>query len=348
MTLHAGMVFVDRYKLLRSVGKGGMASIYLATDQRLERSVAIKILNPSYSENSDFRTRFAQEAKAAANLIHPNLVAVYDFGEDGENVFIVMEYVPGTDLKKFLEEKQNLDVHTSLALMVQACAGVGYAHRAGLIHCDLKPQNLLITPDFQLKVTDFGISRALSSIHPDEKNEIVWGSPYYLSPEQAAGNPPSPASDVYSLGIVLFEMLTGKLPFRASTSEQMVELQINAVPPDPSSINSAIPQEIDILMQKVLAKEPSARYRTADQFGRVISHLSQNLFAAGSNLSLTIPDFTSDNQDGLEEETQKIIPRVVGNNTPSSFIGLLLLALFMVGGLIPFWLFVILSLRTGY
>lgn len=344
MALHAGMIIGNRYKLIHSIGKGGMASIHLANDLRLERTVAVKILNPKFSMDQDFRLRFSQEAKAAANLIHPNLVTIYDFGEDESNVFIVMEYVPGTDLKAVLAANKEIELPTSLSLMMQACAGVGYAHRAGLIHCDLKPQNMLITKDFRLKVTDFGIARAFSTIEQDEKNDIVWGSPYYISPEQASGRAPSPASDVYSLGVVFYELLTGQLPFKATSADEMIDMQINSIPENPSKFNPKVPNEIDGLIQKVLSKEPTARYRTADQFGRVITLLSQKYPQKETfvPMSLDVEQFSTH-----EEITQKISVGGVDQKLNLSFAGLLLLALLLVGGLFPFWLFVILSLKSG-
>src|SRR5690606_34479668 len=173
------------------------------------------------ASNADFRDRFRQEAKAAANLSHPHIVTVHDFGLDAGQLYIIMEFVPGTDLKTIIQRKGRFTPQEMIDLIVQACAGIGYAHRAGLVHCDVKPQNMLVTPDDRLKVVDFGIARALASIHPDEKSEVVWGSPQYFSPEQAAGAAPSPASDVYSLGVVMYEMLAGQLPFTAPTPEEL-------------------------------------------------------------------------------------------------------------------------------
>ncbi len=193
-----------------------MAVVYKATDLWLERPVAIKILRQDYSSDIAFRQRFHHEAKAAANLSHPNIVTIYDFGLDQEQLYIVMEFVPGKDLKSLIKEHGLYNANDALPLLIQACAGIGYAHRSGLIHCDVKPQNFLVSPDQRLKVTDFGIARALASVPADEQNEIVWGSPQYFSPEQAAGAAPSPASDVYSLGVILYEMLTGRLPFNSS------------------------------------------------------------------------------------------------------------------------------------
>jgi serine/threonine-protein kinase len=172
----------DRYQIEETLGKGGMAVVYKAHDQTLDRYVAIKVLRQEFSVDRAFRDHFQQEAKAAANLSHANIVTVHDFGFDSERLFIIMEYVPGSDIKQLNAQKGRFELHETLSLMEQACAGVGYAHRAGLVHCDIKPQNLLVTPEGMLKIVDFGIARALTTINPGEKAEIVWGSPSYFAP----------------------------------------------------------------------------------------------------------------------------------------------------------------------
>jgi serine/threonine protein kinase len=265
----------NRYQLEERQGSGGMAMVYRAQDLMLERTVAIKLLRADFSKDPDFRERFRQEAKAAANLSHPNIVTVHDFGLDSGRLFIVMEFVPGTDLKTIIQQRGRFSIEETIPLMVQACAGIGYAHRAGLVHCDVKPQNMLVTPDKRLKVVDFGIARALASIAPEEQADIVWGSPQYFSPEQAAGNAPSPASDVYSLGVILYEMLTGQLPFSAPEAEELARLHRETPPPSPRRINPDISPKLEQIILKVLSKEPSARYRTADQLGRVLVTFSQ-------------------------------------------------------------------------
>ena len=265
----------NRYQLLEAIGKGGMAQVFRARDLMLDRFVAIKVLRPDFSADPEFQARFRQEARAAANLSHPNIVTVHDFGFDQGQLFLVMEHVPGTNLKTMIENLGKLNPDDAIPLMVQACAGLGYAHRAGLIHCDVKPHNLLVMPDQRLKVTDFGIARAIASIHPDEQNNVVWGSPLYFSPEQASGQAPSPASDVYSLGIVMYETLTGKPPFVAKTPEALAAMHRDLPPQPPSQINHTITPELEQIMLKILSKEPAARYRTADQLGRVLMTFGQ-------------------------------------------------------------------------
>lgn len=266
----------DRYQLEQTLGTGGMAIVYKAKDLMLERYVAVKALREDFSQDVAFRERFRQEAKAAANLSHPNIVTVHDFGLDQKHLFIVMEYMPGTDLKTLIKQKERFSVSETLELMIQACGGVGYAHRAGLVHCDIKPHNMLVTPENRLKVTDFGIARALSTISPDERSEVVWGSPHYFSPEQASGMPPSPASDVYSLGVILYEMLAGRLPFIASDSSELARMHREDLPVAPRYYNTNIPARLEEIILKVLSKEPSARYRTADQLGRLLMGLYES------------------------------------------------------------------------
>lgn len=362
------IILNSRYRLEERQGSGGMAMVYRAHDLTLERTVAIKILRKDYSDNPQFREQFHQEAKAAANLSHPNIVTVHDFGLDAGRLFIVMEYVPGTDLKTMLKQRGRLPIREAIDLTTQACAGIGYAHRAGLVHCDVKPQNMLVTPDKRLKVVDFGIARALASISPDEQTDVVWGSPMYFSPEQAAGGAPSPASDVYSLGVVAFEMLTGQLPFTASTPQELARLHRESLPPSLRRINPSIPVVLDQIVLKVLAKEPAARYRTADQLGRVLTNFvnqtprtsaepikkppvlndetlpPQSSWTANplSNAQVAQPPAVRQQPQSNSQVFSSVKPRPRTPPAPFDWATwlLALLALIAVGGLIPFWLWV--------
>ncbi len=349
----------NRYRLLEPLGSGGMALVYKALDEMLERVIAVKILREDYAKDEDFRERFKQEAKAAANLSHPNIVTVYDFGLDEDQVFIVIEYIDGTDLKSLIREKGRFSTEDTVGLMAQACAGVGYAHRAGLVHCDIKPHNMLVSKDFRLKVTDFGIARALATIHPDEKSEIVWGSPHYFSPEQAAGGAPSPASDVYSLGIILYEMLTGKLPFEAKESSELARMHRDEVPLPPRRLNPEIPETLEEITLKVLSKEPAARYRTADQLGRVLLSFGKVnkektgpivLPQPGNGLphpalepASPIEKEPSPQKPPEEEAVSEPAQEEEGFDWVTWALGLL--AFTTVLGLIPFWLFIYFSTR---
>ena len=275
-----------RYKLLNPIGQGGMAVVHKAQDLSLGRLVAVKILRENLTSDPEFLARFQQEARAAANLAHPNIVTVHDFGRDGGRYYIVMEYFEGQDLKLLIKEGAPFPVERAVELGVQICAGVGYAHRAGLVHCDIKPQNILVTADGRVKITDFGIARALANIRPGETTDVVWGSPQYYSPEQAAGEHPTPASDVYSIGVVLFEMLAGRLPFVASTQQALAMLHLREEPPRLSLFNPQVSETLERIIHKVLAKEPAARYRTADQLGRIlISYRQQGTSLTGAQLA---------------------------------------------------------------
>jgi serine/threonine-protein kinase len=360
-----------RYQLEDRLGSGGMAMVYRARDLMLERVVAVKVLRHEFSSDPAFCERFQQEAKAAANLSHPNIVTVHDFGFDDERLFIVMEYVPGTPLKNLLQNRGRFTVEEAIPLMVQACAGVGYAHRAGLVHCDIKPQNMLVTPDQRLKVVDFGIARALTSISPTEKSDVVWGSPQYFAPEQAAGGAPSPASDVYSLGVILYEMLTGRLPFIAETPTELARMHRQAFPKPPRLINPAIPPALDQIILKVLSKEPAARYRTADQLGRVLMSYGKTtvLPAAEPSAPMASPSSRPVKLEPLRRPRPSTVASqpipVTPRPTPTGPVptgpvvleeerenpldidwitwGLFLLAIVAVLGLIPVWVWVYLS-----
>lgn len=339
--MNEGTLLNNRYQLLERLGSGGMAEVFRARDSMLDRYVAIKVLRVDYTANSGFQERFRQEARAAANLSHPNIVTVHDFGLDSGQLFIVMEHIPGTDLKSLLRKRGRFTMEEAIPLIVQACAGIGYAHRAGLVHCDVKPHNMLVTPDQRLKVTDFGIARALATIRPGERADVVWGSPQYFSPEQASGEMPSPASDVYSLGVVLYEMLTGTLPFTASTAEELARLHIKAQPIPIHEYVPDISPALEEIIMKVLSKEPSARYRTADQLGRVLLKFGNARDGATpSALALTLTPEVATTYRHPEPAQNAAQTAAAEAEIDWISVGLGLLALLAVGGLIPFWTWV--------
>jgi serine/threonine-protein kinase len=352
-----GALLNDRYQLLERLGSGGMADVFRARDVVLDRDVAVKVLRKDYSENNSFQNQFRLEARSAANLSHPNIVTVHDFGFADGLLYIVMEHIPGKDLKQLIRERGRFSVEDGIPLMIQACAGVGYAHRAGLVHCDIKPHNMLVSKDMRLKVTDFGIARALASITPSERNEVVWGSPLYFAPEQAAGEPPTPASDVYSLGVVMYELLSGTPPFTAPTADELARLHISARPVSIREYIPEIPSALEEIVMKVLSKEPSARYRTADQLGRVLIKFGTRHEPAPMPTTPPVITLKPEVADRLAVRERTPEPRYTppAYTPPPAYaapaesdaeeidwvaVGLGLLALLSVGGLIPFWLLV--------
>lgn len=265
-----------RYALTGQQGSGGMSVIYKAQDLSLGRNVAIKILRPSLTQDVSFLERFHNEARSIANLSHPNIVTVHDFGSDEGAYYIVMELVDGMDLKKIIKAEGALAVERALNLAIQICAGIGYAHRSGLVHADVKPQNVLLTSNEVVKVTDFGIAQALSDTQPQQRAEVVWGSPHYFAPEQARGEQPSPASDVYAIGIVMFEMLTGRLPYSGYNQQELAMAHIKQPVPMVTDINPQVPAELARIVAKVMSKTPNDRYRTADQLKHVLESYRDN------------------------------------------------------------------------
>jgi len=353
--MNEGTLLNSRYQLLEQLGSGGMAEVFRARDLMLDRYVAIKILRKDFSDNKDFQIHFRQEARAAANLSHPNIVVVHDFGFADNLLFIVMEYIPGKDLKNLIRQRGRFSINEGIPLMIQACAGIGYAHRAGLVHCDIKPHNMIVSQDGRLKVTDFGIARALATITPGERTDVVWGSPLYFAPEQAQGEAPSPASDVYSLGVVLYEVLSGTPPFTASTPDELARLHVSARPIPISEYIPEIPSTLEEIVMKVLSKEPSARYRTADQLGRVLqkfgtqSDISEVPRAPEVSMRIPMRERTSTRQAEPAKKRYsppEPSPQDLPETAPASedidwiSVGLGLLAVLAVGGLIPFWMMV--------
>ncbi len=274
----------QRYRLVALVGAGGMATVYRGQDLLLERTVAVKFLREPYNSDTAFRERFMAEARASARLDHPNIVRIYDVGEDEKRQpFIVMEMVEGEDLKSLIRRNGPIPVPHALNLTRQICAGVGHAHRAGIIHCDLKPQNILVTTAGQIKVADFGIARAMRGDEvSEEREEVVWGSPHYISPEQALGRPPVAASDVYSIGIIFYELLTGVPPFHDADASKLALKHVQDEPTPVTALNPRVPPGLEWLVRKVLAKDPTNRFRNADQLGMALDEYIRQ----GDNMTL--------------------------------------------------------------
>jgi serine/threonine protein kinase len=262
-----------RYQLETLLGQGGMATVYRGRDLRLGRLVAIKVLHGHYASDDEFLQRFTHEAMSAATLsAHPHIVDVYDVGEDGDSYYIVMELIEGNDLKAIIEQEAPLDAERAIQIAVQVAAGLEYAHRRGLVHRDIKPQNILLSPDGQVHIADFGIAKSHLSTAVT-RTGIAFGTADYISPEQAQGLDATPQSDIYSLGIVLYEMLTGQLPF-TGTSPMAVALQhIQQPPRPPRQLNAAIPPALEALVLRAIAKDSHQRPASASAFAQELRNL---------------------------------------------------------------------------
>ena len=254
-----GQKINDRYEIIRSIGEGGMANVYLAEDTILNRKVAVKILRGDLANDEKFVRRFQREAISASSLSHPNIVEMYDVGEDDGKYFIVMEYVEGKSLKSLIKKRGGLTLPETLDIMLQLTDGIACAHNSYIIHRDIKPQNIIILDDGRVKITDFGIAQALNRHELTETNSVM-GSVHYLPPEQANGTGTTIKSDIYSLGIVMFELLTGKVPFKGENAVEIAIKQMKDPMPSVREYKENIPQSIENIILKATAKNPKNRY----------------------------------------------------------------------------------------
>jgi beta-lactam-binding protein with PASTA domain/predicted Ser/Thr protein kinase len=257
-----GSVVDKRYRVLRRIGSGGMADVWLAEDSHLQRQVALKVLHSRYLQDQDFIARFQREAEAAAGLQHPNIVAVFDRGQDDGVNYIAMRYVEGPTLKELIE--RGLTPEQAVALVRQVLEGARFAHRNGIVHRDLKPQNVIVDEEGKAVVTDFGIARA--GISEITQTGSVMGTPQYLSPEQAQGFEVTGVSDLYSIGVILYEALSGRVPFEGESAVAVAMKQVSETPQRPSSINPQVSPALDAVVMRALEKEPGNRFQSADAF----------------------------------------------------------------------------------
>ena len=251
-------ILARRYELQELIGGGGMADVYKAQDKLLDRAVAVKILHQQYANDAEFVEKFRREATAAAKLAHPNIVNIYDVGEDGGSQYIVMEYVSGPTLKEVIQQKGCLEPIEAVRIAKEIASALESAHRNNLVHCDIKPHNILVMPDGHIKVTDFGIARAVSASTMTYSGSVM-GSVHYFSPEQAKGTVITTKSDVYSLGVVLYEMLTGQLPFNGETSVSIALKHLQEEPVPIRQLNPSIPPVLEAIVQKAMSKDPADR-----------------------------------------------------------------------------------------
>ncbi|MGH2980768.1 MAG: protein kinase domain-containing protein, partial [Solirubrobacterales bacterium] len=296
-----GMVS-DRYELQDRLGSGGMSNVYRATDRILERTVAVKILAEHLSDDDRFVARFRREALAVAKLIHPNIVQVYDTGVDQDRHFIVMEYVEGRSGAQILQREGKVEPGATVEIGVMSCAGLDYAHRHGIIHRDVKPGNLMIVGDpagdgrdMSVKLTDFGIARAAEQTRITQVGSVV-GTAAYLAPEQVRGEEATPASDVYALGVVLYQFLTGRLPYEGASLAELAVRQQNERPLAPRTYNEEVPETLSSAVLRALEGEPARRFSTASQLSEGL-----RLGLAGTDVTLPLEDEATTRR--LEQET---------------------------------------------
>ena len=262
--IEKGQKINDRYEIIKSIGEGGMANVYLAYDTILDRRVAIKVLRGDLSNDEKFVRRFQREALSASSLSHPNIVEMYDVGEDNGIYYIVMEYIEGKTLKQLIKKRGSITLSEAIDIMLQLTDGISHAHDSYIIHRDLKPQNILIKEDGTIKITDFGIAMALNSTQLTQTNSVM-GSVHYLPPEQASGKGSTIRSDIYSMGILFYELLTGSLPFKGDNAVEIALKQMRDDIPSIRKKNPAIPQSVENVVLKATAKNPKNRYADAKE-----------------------------------------------------------------------------------
>ncbi|WP_044915221.1 Stk1 family PASTA domain-containing Ser/Thr kinase [Butyrivibrio sp. WCE2006] len=296
-----GMMIGDRYEILEKIGTGGMSDVYRAKDHKLNRPVAVKVLKQEFSENDNFVSKFRVEAQAAAGLMHPNIVNVYDVGDENGIHYIVMELVDGITLKRYIEKKSRLSVKEAVSIAIQVAMGLEAAHNNHIIHRDIKPQNIIISKEGKVKVTDFGIAKAATS---NTITSNVMGSVHYTSPEQARGGYSDAKSDVYSLGITLFEMLTGRLPFNGDTTVAIAIKHIQEELPSPAEFSDEIPISVEKIVMKCCQKSPDRRYQSAAE---LITDLKRSLITPDEDfVNLVDPDEESATRVATDAEAKSI------------------------------------------
>lgn len=327
-----GQILNGRYRLLALEGEGGMADVYRAQDTTLDRVVALKILRAE-GEGTD---AFQEEARAIARLPHPNIVAVYDVCQDGDVQYIVMEYAEGKTLKQLLQNEGPLRIGQAVDIATQVCEAVGYAHRKGIVHCDIKPQNILIQPDGKVKVTDFGIAHAFSTGTPEQRKP--WGTPFYVSPELVSGKQQTPASDVYAIGVVLYEILSGRVPFEGQTAAEIARQHVINAPPPIEQVNPRVTRYLRQVIDRALAKDPAQRYANAEELGKALQAYRQHSLNATQPLPQPVAAEAAPVRDAAApSQPQTMVPPARRRRVDWVLLLLAALAFLMVMGLLPLW-----------
>ena len=294
MDQYIGKLLDNRYEIMEQIGMGGMARVFRALDHRLNRQVAVKILREDLAEDAELRRRFHEEAQAVAMLSHPNIVAVYDVSRSSDVEYIVMELIDGITLKQYMQKKGNkLNWREALHFITQIVKALGHAHSRGIIHRDIKPHNIMVLRDGSVKVADFGIARVASGGHSTLTQEAL-GSVHYISPEQARGSHIDARSDLYSAGVVLYEMITGRLPFEGDTPVSVAIQHINSIPLSPREIDPAIPEALEAITMKAMAPDPDNRYLSADDMLADLEEFRKN---PNINFDYNVSGFQDDEDD---------------------------------------------------
>ena len=306
-----GRVLGGRYTVQDKIGAGGMATVFRGLDNVLGRTVAIKTMLPQYASDPSFAARFKQEAQAAAALQSPYIVSVYDWGKDGETYYIVMEYLRGTDLKSGIRKHGALDCRKVAQIGSQIAQALSVAHKHDIIHRDIKPQNIMVQPDGNIKVMDFGIARAKNS-HLTQDNNVL-GTAHYVSPEQTQGKELGPTSDIYSLGIVMYEAATGQVPFQGDDAISVALKQVQEQPVPPSQINPNVDAQLEGIILRCMQKNPQDRFQTADELARVLrDYLAGRMAAVSSATAIPTPI------SGQTQRMGQVTPPISANGRTST------------------------------